>query len=342
MPADARNRITLSMNCLLISAGGKRILVETGRAKMLNPKLRDIYGLDGPFLTDRLRDHDLQPERNRHRDRYAPAFRSLRRQHAHGKDKVSLPSQRYSTSSKGRIRARQAPQRARSRQLFDRELRPLEAKGKADAARGRSRHRSRRRVIRVPGHTANMQCVKLSGGGKTAFVLADIVPTTAHLSLAVDYGLRSLPHDHAGKQKEVDSRGPPRGMARPFCARRKRPGGLSLRARRPLGSRTRRGGLRMAKAAKAFRAKPRQVQQDSRGKQRERQRSVSSAAAACIHMAGLTDTREVRVKTPFGDPSDAIVIGTLEGQRVAFLARHGRGHVFSHPAKSTTAPISAR
>ena len=47
------------------------------------------------------------------------------------------------------------------------------------------------------------------------------------------------------------------------------------------------------------------------------------------HMEGLTDTREVRVKTPFGDPSDAIVIGTLEGQRVAFLARHGRGHVIS-------------
>src|ERR1700735_4981125 len=46
-------------------------------------------------------------------------------------------------------------------------------------------------------------------------------------------------------------------------------------------------------------------------------------------MAGLTDTREVRVKTPFCDPSDAVVIGTLEGQRVAFLARHGRGHLYS-------------
>jgi 5'-methylthioadenosine phosphorylase len=44
------------------------------------------------------------------------------------------------------------------------------------------------------------------------------------------------------------------------------------------------------------------------------------------HMAGLTETREVRVKTPFGDPSEAIVIGTLEDRRVAFLARHGRGH----------------
>src|SRR5246500_1186393 len=43
-------------------------------------------------------------------------------------------------------------------------------------------------------------------------------------------------------------------------------------------------------------------------------------------MAGLKDTREIRVKTPFGQPSDAIVLGTLEGKRVAFLARHGRGH----------------
>ena len=43
-------------------------------------------------------------------------------------------------------------------------------------------------------------------------------------------------------------------------------------------------------------------------------------------MAGLKDTREIRVKTPFGEPSDTIVLGTLEGKRVAFLARHGRGH----------------
>jgi 5'-methylthioadenosine phosphorylase len=46
-------------------------------------------------------------------------------------------------------------------------------------------------------------------------------------------------------------------------------------------------------------------------------------------MAGLTDTREIRVRTPFGDPSDACVVGTLERRRVAFLARHGRGHVLS-------------
>jgi 5'-methylthioadenosine phosphorylase len=43
-------------------------------------------------------------------------------------------------------------------------------------------------------------------------------------------------------------------------------------------------------------------------------------------MPGLTKVKEVRLKTPFGKPSDAYVLGTLEGRRVAFLARHGRGH----------------
>jgi 5'-methylthioadenosine phosphorylase len=43
-------------------------------------------------------------------------------------------------------------------------------------------------------------------------------------------------------------------------------------------------------------------------------------------MPGLTEVRELRQQTPFGDPSDAYVLGTLQGRRVAFLARHARGH----------------
>ena len=43
-------------------------------------------------------------------------------------------------------------------------------------------------------------------------------------------------------------------------------------------------------------------------------------------MAELTDREERQVRTPFGDPSAAYVIGTLRGKRVAFLARHGMGH----------------
>jgi len=46
-------------------------------------------------------------------------------------------------------------------------------------------------------------------------------------------------------------------------------------------------------------------------------------------MESLTDVEEVELETPFGSPSDAYVVGTLQGQRVAFLARHGRGHRIS-------------
>ena len=46
-------------------------------------------------------------------------------------------------------------------------------------------------------------------------------------------------------------------------------------------------------------------------------------------MEGMKDAQEVEIETPFGAPSDAIVIGTLEGQRVAFLPRHGKGHRIS-------------
>lgn len=46
-------------------------------------------------------------------------------------------------------------------------------------------------------------------------------------------------------------------------------------------------------------------------------------------MDGLTDVEEVVVKTPFGDPSDTIVVGSLEGIKVAFLPRHGKGHRIS-------------
>ncbi len=41
---------------------------------------------------------------------------------------------------------------------------------------------------------------------------------------------------------------------------------------------------------------------------------------------GISDLKEYGLKTPLGDPSDAYVVGTLEGRRVAFLSRHGRGH----------------
>ena len=46
-------------------------------------------------------------------------------------------------------------------------------------------------------------------------------------------------------------------------------------------------------------------------------------------MDALTDRAEVRVTTPFGDPSSPYIVGTLNDRRVAFLARHGKGHTLT-------------
>lgn len=181
---DARNRIVLSMNCLLIQASGKRILVETGAGGKMSSKLRDIYGLDGPRLDDGLRRYGLRAEDidiviNTHlhfdhcggntrleRDRAVPAYPNARYVIQRGEyEHASHPSERDRAS------------------YFPENFAPLEAAGLLSLIDGDSVILPGVEVVRVPGHTANMQCVKLTGRGKTAFFLADLVPTRAHLPL---------------------------------------------------------------------------------------------------------------------------------------------------------------
>lgn len=65
----------------------------------------------------------------------------------------------------------------------------------------------------------------------------------------------------------------------------------------------------------------------AKGKTNSAQAGIGIIGGSGLYtMSGLTETREVHVNTPFGEPSDAVAVGTLEGKRVAFLARHGRGH----------------
>ena len=184
IPADARNRIQLAMNCLLVHAGGKTILVETGAGGKMSPKLRDIYGLAGPFLNDRLRDHGLDRTEidiviNTH----------LHFDHCGGntrveKDKViaSYPNAKY-VVQRGEFEHAKNPNERDRASYFAENYMPIEAAGKLALLEADRTIAPGVELIRVPGHTANMQCVKLTGGGKTAFFFADLVPTAAHLPL---------------------------------------------------------------------------------------------------------------------------------------------------------------
>src|SRR5260370_3355587 len=65
----------------------------------------------------------------------------------------------------------------------------------------------------------------------------------------------------------------------------------------------------------------------SRGAQSLKKAEIGIIGGSGLYaMPGLTSVREECVTTPFGDPSDAFILGELEGRSVAFLARHGRGH----------------
>ena len=184
MPADGRNRITLSMNCLLIRAGGKRILVETGAGDKMSPKLRDIYGLDGPFLIDRLQALDVKPA-----DIDIVINTHLHFDHCGGNTRIEngevvpvFPNARYLVQRGELDHAMHASERDKASYLPD-NFAPVGAAGKLQLVEGECVVAPGVELVRVPGHTEHMQCVKVTGGGKVGFFFADLVPTTAHLPL---------------------------------------------------------------------------------------------------------------------------------------------------------------
>jgi glyoxylase-like metal-dependent hydrolase (beta-lactamase superfamily II) len=181
---DARNRITLAMNCLLIHAAGKRILVETGAGDKWDPKLRDIYAIEQSRLVDGLGEYDLRPE-----DIDVVVNTHLHFDHCGGntieeKGKILpvFPNARY-VVQRGEFEHAKNPTERDRASYFDENYVPLESAGMVSLFEGDHTIVPGLELIVVPGHTKHMQCVKLTGGGKTAFFFADLIPTTAHLPL---------------------------------------------------------------------------------------------------------------------------------------------------------------
>jgi len=184
MPPDARNRITLAMNSLLILSGGKRILVETGAGDKMSAKLRDIYGLDAPELNQGLRSYGLRPE-----DIDIVVNTHLHFDHCGGNTRIekdivvpAFPNARYIVQ-RGEYAHGMHPNERDQASYFPENYAPVEALGMFAFLDRDQEIAPGVELIRVPGHTADMQCVKLTGGGKTAFLFADLVPTAAHLPL---------------------------------------------------------------------------------------------------------------------------------------------------------------
>src|SRR5262249_39549808 len=104
-------------------------------------------------------------------------------------------------------------------------------------------------------------------------------------------------------------------------------GGAARAGRAAAGREAAAGSGRMSRGVRAPEGGGRRI---ARVEGRERMTTTAEigivGGSGLYEMEGVTGAREIEVSTPFGAPSDRLVVGTLEGRQVAFLPRHGRGH----------------
>lgn len=185
-PPDGRNRILMAMNSLLIRAAGKTILVETGAGDKWDDKRRDIYAFEGqPRLLEQLAARGVRPEQvdivvntHLHFDHCGWNTRLV-----NGKALPVFPKARYVVQRAELEHAKNPSERDRASYFPDNFV-PMEESGQWWLLDGDQEIVPGVELIRVPGHNADMMCVKLSGGGRTAMLLADLAPTAAHLQPA--------------------------------------------------------------------------------------------------------------------------------------------------------------
>ena len=182
-PPDARNRILMAMNSLLIRAAGKWILVETGAGDKWDAKRTEIYSFDkSPRLLDKLVTHGVPPEKidivintHLHFDHCGWNTRIV-----NGEAIPVFPNAKYIVQ-RGEFEHAQNPSPRDQASYFPDNFMPMQKSGQWSFLEGDCVVVPGIELIRVPGHNRDMMCLKLTGGGKTVFFTADLIPTAAHV-----------------------------------------------------------------------------------------------------------------------------------------------------------------
>jgi len=203
-PADDRNRVLLAMNIVLIRTAGKWILVETGAGDKWDAKQMQIYAYEkAPRLLDKLAALDLPPEKidivintHLHFDHCGWNARMV-----NGKLRPTFPNAKYVTQ-RGELEHALAPSERDRASYLSENFAPIRDAGQWQLLDGDQEIVPGVNVVVIPGHTRNMQCVLLTGGGKTAFLPADLTPTTAHLPLAWTMGFDLYPLETVENKKK--------------------------------------------------------------------------------------------------------------------------------------------
>ncbi len=184
-PADARNRISLSMRPLLVK-GPRLMIVDAGAGAKMDAKLQDIYGFEPAAHLDAslaaagvsAGDIEIVLATHLHFD-HAGGFT---KKDASGRVVPAFANARYVINA-GEWEDATHPHERNRASYFDENYVPLREAGIVDFMDGDGQVMPGVRVRRTGGHTRCHQIVYLESGGRTAVFAADLIPTTAHVDL---------------------------------------------------------------------------------------------------------------------------------------------------------------
>jgi glyoxylase-like metal-dependent hydrolase (beta-lactamase superfamily II) len=192
---DEKNRIQLGLNCLLIRAGGKNILVDTGLGDKEDARFKDMFVVERiPTLRDSLKANGLHPD-----DIHVVINTHLHFDHAGGntvRENGSLvstfPRAKYFVQRGEYEDAARANERTRA--SYRREnFTPIAHVDQWEFLDGNTDLLPGISVVITEGHTRCHQSIKVESEGQTAFYLGDLIPTVSHLPLPYIMGYDLYP-----------------------------------------------------------------------------------------------------------------------------------------------------
>jgi len=180
-PADSRNRIRLSLTCVLVQTGDTNVLIETGIGDKLDAKHLDIYGVDhSKTLVEELKAHslsltDIDVVINTHLH-FDHCGWNTRRDGS--KTVPTFPRARYMVQ-RGEWEHACAPTE-RDRGSYIEEF-FAGAEGQTEFLNGDAEVLPGIQAEVLPGHTRHLQGVRITSEGQEAYFVSDLVPTSSHL-----------------------------------------------------------------------------------------------------------------------------------------------------------------
>jgi len=203
LPADARNRVRLGLTCLLVRTGKYNTLIETGIGDKFSTKYADIYRIEHPTtLPADLKKHglslaDIDIVINTHLH-FDHCGWNTRREN--GKVVPTFPRARYFIQQGEWEHALHPTERDRA-SYVEEFFGPTEPQ--LEKLRGDQEIVPGIRVEVMPGHTRDLQCVRIESQGQEAYFISDLVPTRVHLPYSWVMSFDLYPLDTLANRKHL-------------------------------------------------------------------------------------------------------------------------------------------